>query len=158
MLSICDWQECVLTTPCHMLPMFDRNVYWMLLVICYAVKVWMTAACIDYTSPHAVNVWLTGICIDCSLQHAVNVWLTVAYIDCSLPHAVNMWLIGVRFFQSCQECSEDYCAGCFAAFHLRGALKKHRSVPIGVSSIRIISFLPHFDLSVENFSFVFTST
>ena len=36
-------------------------------------------------------------------------------------------------FQSCVQCSEDYCAGCFAAFHLKGNLKKHRSVPITVS-------------------------
>ena len=28
------------------------------------------------------------------------------------------------------QCSEDYCAGCFAAFHLKGNLKKHRSVPL----------------------------
>lgn len=31
---------------------------------------------------------------------------------------------------SCMQCSEDYCAGCFAAFHLKGNLKKHRSVPL----------------------------
>ncbi|WAR28648.1 ZBBX-like protein [Mya arenaria] len=31
---------------------------------------------------------------------------------------------------SCVQCSEDYCAGCFAAFHLKGNLKKHRSVPL----------------------------
>ena len=36
-------------------------------------------------------------------------------------------------FQSCVQCSEDYCAGCFAAFHLKGNLKKHRSMPITVS-------------------------
>ncbi|XP_070537670.1 uncharacterized protein DDB_G0284459-like [Ptychodera flava] len=30
---------------------------------------------------------------------------------------------------SCMECGEDYCAGCFAQFHLKGALRKHRSVP-----------------------------
>ena len=43
-------------------------------------------------------------------------------------------LNGVCYFQSCLECGEDYCAGCFAAFHLRGNLKKHRSVPLGVSN------------------------
>ncbi|XP_045201118.2 zinc finger B-box domain-containing protein 1-like isoform X2 [Mercenaria mercenaria] len=31
---------------------------------------------------------------------------------------------------SCVQCAEDYCAGCFAAFHLKGNLKKHRSVPL----------------------------
>lgn len=31
---------------------------------------------------------------------------------------------------SCFECSEQYCAHCFASFHLRGALKKHRSAPL----------------------------
>ncbi|KAL4219963.1 hypothetical protein ACF0H5_020374 [Mactra antiquata] len=31
---------------------------------------------------------------------------------------------------SCVQCSEDYCPGCFAAFHLKGNLKKHRSVPL----------------------------
>ena len=38
-----------------------------------------------------------------------------------------------NIFQSCVQCSEHYCAQCFAAFHLRGALKKHRSVPLSVS-------------------------
>ncbi|KAI0216481.1 hypothetical protein LSAT2_031506 [Lamellibrachia satsuma] len=37
---------------------------------------------------------------------------------------------------TCRECGEDYCAGCFAAFHLKGALKKHRSVPLGSSARR----------------------
>ncbi|XP_041356114.1 zinc finger B-box domain-containing protein 1-like isoform X2 [Gigantopelta aegis] len=31
---------------------------------------------------------------------------------------------------SCQQCSEHYCTRCFAAFHIKGALKKHRSIPI----------------------------
>ncbi|KAJ8308681.1 hypothetical protein KUTeg_013555 [Tegillarca granosa] len=31
---------------------------------------------------------------------------------------------------SCFQCSELYCPGCFASFHLKGALKKHRSIPI----------------------------
>ncbi|XP_071950564.1 uncharacterized protein [Antedon mediterranea] len=30
---------------------------------------------------------------------------------------------------SCMECAELYCAACFAQFHLKGALKLHRSVP-----------------------------
>lgn len=28
------------------------------------------------------------------------------------------------------ECAESYCAGCFAHFHLRGALQRHRCVPL----------------------------
>ncbi|XP_021346936.1 uncharacterized protein LOC110446221 isoform X2 [Mizuhopecten yessoensis] len=38
---------------------------------------------------------------------------------------------------SCVQCSEHYCASCFAAFHLRGALKKHRSVPLSASGPRV---------------------
>ncbi|PAA70289.1 hypothetical protein BOX15_Mlig012047g1, partial [Macrostomum lignano] len=30
----------------------------------------------------------------------------------------------------CPECAEEYCARCFAAFHLKGALRKHRSLPL----------------------------
>nr|XP_046244595.1 zinc finger B-box domain-containing protein 1 isoform X2 [Scatophagus argus] len=30
----------------------------------------------------------------------------------------------------CAECSEDYCIGCFAKFHQKGALKLHRMIPI----------------------------
>ncbi|XP_064615199.1 uncharacterized protein LOC135479306 [Liolophura sinensis] len=37
---------------------------------------------------------------------------------------------------TCAQCGEDYCAGCFAAFHLKGALKKHRSVPIQANTPR----------------------
>ncbi|KAK3578595.1 hypothetical protein CHS0354_002166 [Potamilus streckersoni] len=37
---------------------------------------------------------------------------------------------------SCLQCTEDYCAGCFASFHLKGALKKHRSVPISATGPR----------------------
>ncbi|XP_012938442.1 uncharacterized protein LOC101863985 [Aplysia californica] len=38
---------------------------------------------------------------------------------------------------SCMQCSEIYCPGCFAAFHLKGALKQHRSVPISASGPRV---------------------
>lgn len=34
---------------------------------------------------------------------------------------------------SCQECSEDYCARCFAQFHMKGALRRHHSLPISAS-------------------------
>ncbi|XP_052216731.1 zinc finger B-box domain-containing protein 1-like [Dreissena polymorpha] len=34
---------------------------------------------------------------------------------------------------SCVQCAEDYCAGCFAAFHLKGNLKKHRSIPLAAT-------------------------
>ncbi|XP_068070969.1 zinc finger B-box domain-containing protein 1 isoform X3 [Danio rerio] len=30
----------------------------------------------------------------------------------------------------CVECGEDYCAGCFVRFHQKGALKRHRLVPV----------------------------
>ncbi|XP_070826787.1 zinc finger B-box domain-containing protein 1-like [Chaetodon trifascialis] len=30
----------------------------------------------------------------------------------------------------CAECTEDYCIGCFARFHQKGALKLHRMIPI----------------------------
>ncbi|XP_073351205.1 uncharacterized protein zbbx [Pagrus major] len=30
----------------------------------------------------------------------------------------------------CAECTEDYCIGCFAKFHQKGALKLHRIIPI----------------------------
>lgn len=30
---------------------------------------------------------------------------------------------------TCMECGENYCTTCFAKFHLKGALKNHRSVP-----------------------------
>ncbi|KAK7454124.1 hypothetical protein BaRGS_00039596 [Batillaria attramentaria] len=37
---------------------------------------------------------------------------------------------------TCVQCSEHYCAGCFAAFHLKGALKRHRSVPLHATGPR----------------------
>ncbi|XP_067945291.1 uncharacterized protein [Watersipora subatra] len=40
--------------------------------------------------------------------------------QCDIKSAVTM----------CQECSEVYCSGCFTAFHLKGALAKHHSVPL----------------------------
>ncbi|CAH1782212.1 unnamed protein product, partial [Owenia fusiformis] len=42
---------------------------------------------------------------------------------------------------SCVECGEDYCAMCFASFHLKGALRKHRSMPLRVTP-KIQSTLP----------------
>uniref|UniRef100_A0A672RVU6 B box-type domain-containing protein n=1 Tax=Sinocyclocheilus grahami TaxID=75366 RepID=A0A672RVU6_SINGR len=30
----------------------------------------------------------------------------------------------------CAECGEDYCVGCFVKFHQKGALKRHRMVPV----------------------------
>lgn len=32
----------------------------------------------------------------------------------------------------CSECGEDYCVGCFVRFHQKGALKRHRMVPVQV--------------------------
>ncbi|XP_056005117.1 uncharacterized protein LOC125659401 isoform X1 [Ostrea edulis] len=37
---------------------------------------------------------------------------------------------------NCVQCSEYYCPGCFAAFHLKGALKKHRSLPVSATGPR----------------------
>lgn len=34
------------------------------------------------------------------------------------------------FSKRCLECGEDYCANCFTSFHMKGALQKHRTVPI----------------------------
>ncbi|KAF0030616.1 hypothetical protein F2P81_017347 [Scophthalmus maximus] len=31
--------------------------------------------------------------------------------------------------QNCAECTENYCIGCFARFHQKGALKLHRMIP-----------------------------
>ncbi|CAH8455336.1 unnamed protein product [Schistosoma margrebowiei] len=36
----------------------------------------------------------------------------------------------------CQECSEYYCAKCFAMFHLKGALRRHHSLPVSTCSSR----------------------
>ncbi|XP_026107633.1 zinc finger B-box domain-containing protein 1-like [Carassius auratus] len=33
---------------------------------------------------------------------------------------------------TCAECGEDYCVGCFVRFHQKGALKRHRMVPVQV--------------------------
>ncbi|CAG5115570.1 unnamed protein product [Candidula unifasciata] len=38
---------------------------------------------------------------------------------------------------SCIQCSEIYCPGCFAAFHLKGALKQHRSIPLSAAGPRV---------------------
>ncbi|XP_074657909.1 uncharacterized protein LOC141910916 [Tubulanus polymorphus] len=37
----------------------------------------------------------------------------------------------------CQECSEEYCSACFASFHLKGALRKHRSIPLHANGPRV---------------------
>ncbi|XP_015216398.2 zinc finger B-box domain-containing protein 1 isoform X2 [Lepisosteus oculatus] len=45
----------------------------------------------------------------------------------------------------CVECGEDYCIGCFARFHQKGALKFHRMIPIqmeiqtSVSTLDVVS-------------------
>nr|CAH8830442.1 unnamed protein product [Trichobilharzia regenti] len=43
---------------------------------------------------------------------------------------------------SCQECSEYYCAKCFATFHMKGALRRHHSVPISTPTSRFDSSQP----------------
>ncbi|KAF5399288.1 hypothetical protein PHET_07382 [Paragonimus heterotremus] len=37
---------------------------------------------------------------------------------------------------SCQECNEDYCAKCFAQFHMKGALRRHHSLPLSSFTTR----------------------
>ncbi|XP_048836773.1 uncharacterized protein zbbx [Brienomyrus brachyistius] len=41
----------------------------------------------------------------------------------------------------CMECGEDYCVGCFARFHQKGALKHHRMVPTQMDMHTSISTL-----------------
>ncbi|XP_066565481.1 zinc finger B-box domain-containing protein 1 isoform X2 [Amia ocellicauda] len=41
----------------------------------------------------------------------------------------------------CKECGEDYCLGCFARFHQKGALKHHRMIPIQMEIQTSISTL-----------------
>ena len=74
------------------------------------------------------------------IKHVVNYDLGTGLILCMIINEVNNDVTNIVyvtklycFLKSCYECGEDYCAGCFASFHLRGALKKHRSVPLGVS-------------------------
>ncbi|KAH8852454.1 Zinc finger B-box domain-containing protein [Schistosoma japonicum] len=51
---------------------------------------------------------------------------------------------------SCQECSEYYCAKCFATFHLKGALKRHHSLPIsGCQSSHNITIKSNLGLQTE---------
>lgn len=37
------------------------------------------------------------------------------------------------FQKKCLECAESYCTSCFAHFHLRGALQRHRCVSLNES-------------------------
>uniref|UniRef100_A0A3B4ZN67 B box-type domain-containing protein n=1 Tax=Stegastes partitus TaxID=144197 RepID=A0A3B4ZN67_9TELE len=43
----------------------------------------------------------------------------------------------------CAECTENYCIGCFAKFHQKGALKLHSMIPIQVSIVACASSLSH---------------
>lgn len=45
------------------------------------------------------------------------------------------------FFQVCAECTENFCIGCFARFHQKGALKLHRMITIQVSMVPCASSL-----------------
>ncbi|CAL8107362.1 unnamed protein product [Calicophoron daubneyi] len=40
---------------------------------------------------------------------------------------------------SCQECNENYCARCFAQFHMKGALRRHHSLPLSRYKTRRVS-------------------
>lgn len=50
----------------------------------------------------------------------------------TLPYISWVYLIVFDLFQMCSECGEDYCVGCFVRFHQKGALKRHRMVPVQV--------------------------
>ncbi|XP_023931283.1 zinc finger B-box domain-containing protein 1-like [Lingula anatina] len=43
---------------------------------------------------------------------------------------------------SCLECGEDYCAACFASFHIKGALRKHRSMPVQKHQQMLLQYYP----------------
>lgn len=49
-----------------------------------------------------------------------------------MPYISWVYLIVFDLFQMCSECGEDYCVGCFVRFHQKGALKRHRMVPVQV--------------------------
>ncbi|CAH8474188.1 unnamed protein product [Heterobilharzia americana] len=58
-----------------------------------------------------------------------------------------------RAVVSCQECSEYYCAKCFASFHMKGALRRHHSLPISTSTPRFESLQSkHFNESSQSTS------
>ncbi|XP_035239592.1 proline-rich protein 36 isoform X2 [Anguilla anguilla] len=52
----------------------------------------------------------------------------------------------------CAECGEDYCVGCFARFHQKGALKNHRMIPIQMeiqTSISALDVVSQFKRQIE---------
>uniref|UniRef100_A0A8K9Y428 B box-type domain-containing protein n=1 Tax=Oncorhynchus mykiss TaxID=8022 RepID=A0A8K9Y428_ONCMY len=53
---------------------------------------------------------------------------------------------------TCAECGEDYCVGCFAKFHQKGALKLHRMIPIQTeiqTSVSTLDVVSHFQRQVQ---------
>ncbi|KAI1893904.1 hypothetical protein AGOR_G00128450 [Albula goreensis] len=52
----------------------------------------------------------------------------------------------------CAECGEDYCVGCFARFHQKGALKNHRMIPFQMeiqTSISTLDVVSQFKRQIE---------
>uniref|UniRef100_A0A8C9R1E3 B box-type domain-containing protein n=1 Tax=Scleropages formosus TaxID=113540 RepID=A0A8C9R1E3_SCLFO len=52
----------------------------------------------------------------------------------------------------CAECGEDYCVGCFARFHQKGALKHHRMIPMKMeihTSISTLDVLGRFRRQID---------
>ena len=43
---------------------------------------------------------------------------------------MNKKFIKLKKKKRCLECCEVYCANCFTEFHMKGALQKHRTMPI----------------------------
>lgn len=54
-------------------------------------------------------------------------------------------------FTRCVECCEDYCANCFTSFHLKGALQKHRTLPISNSAKQASGKQPVSEFHNQNF-------
>ncbi|XP_047009181.2 zinc finger B-box domain-containing protein 1 isoform X2 [Ictalurus punctatus] len=52
----------------------------------------------------------------------------------------------------CAECTEDYCVGCFAKFHQKGALRVHHIIPMQAelhTSISTIDVVNRFQMKIE---------
>ncbi|XP_036393499.1 zinc finger B-box domain-containing protein 1 [Megalops cyprinoides] len=52
----------------------------------------------------------------------------------------------------CPECGENYCVGCFARFHQKGALKNHRMIPIQMeiqTSINTLDLVSRFRKQID---------
>ncbi|XP_060778977.1 zinc finger B-box domain-containing protein 1 isoform X2 [Neoarius graeffei] len=53
----------------------------------------------------------------------------------------------------CAECAENYCVGCFAKFHQKGALRFHHIIPMQVelhTSISTVDVVNHFQKKIQS--------